>query len=240
MTTSKLGNALGEFGYGGQRILGAMRNAPRYTDVVYARTKAACVNCQRPILEFGAGDGAFVERFLRDGMMVECVEPDAYNQAALRRLGVRVVDSLNEVATAQFEFAYTINVLEHLAELDHCLAELHRVCPNGRLFVFVPALTILWTSLDDEVGSCPTSYSCIPNGLPERIGFEVEVSQYFDSLGFLAALGVRLLEKAAMFKYSPGIVGFYDKHILPLSLACDRALSPVIGKSVIAVTSKSS
>jgi SAM-dependent methyltransferase len=235
MKTSK-GSALGEFAYGGQRILEAMRSAPRYTDVVYARTKAACLNRQRPILEFGAGDGAFVERFLQDGMMVECVEPDAYNQAVLRRLGVRVVDSLNEVAAAQFEFVYTINVLEHLAELDHYLAELHRVlCPNGRLFVFVPAFTILWTSLDDEVGHVQRFTLASLTDCLKRTGFKVEVSQYFDSLGFLAALGVRLLEKAAMFKYSPATVGFYDKHIFPLSLAFDRALSPIAGKNIIAV-----
>jgi SAM-dependent methyltransferase len=235
MTNGKVG----EFAYSGHRILGAMRSAPRYADAVYARTKAANANCRKPILEFGAGDGAFVERFLRDGVMVECVESDTSNQTLLRGFGVRVVGTLNEIATAQYEFAYTINVLEHLTELQHYLTELHRVLRStGRLFVFVPAFNILWTSLDDEVGHVQRFTQAALTDCLKRAKFKVDMSYYFDSLGFFAALGVRVLQKAGFFKYSSATIGFYDKHILPLSVACDRALSPVLGKNVIAVASK--
>jgi SAM-dependent methyltransferase len=241
MTAGKVADSTGELTYGGHRILEAMRSAPRYADAVYASAKAACLKREAPILEFGAGDGAFVERFLRDGMMVECVEPDPLNQAALRALGARVVGSLNEIATARYEFVYTINVLEHLAEFDHYLAELNRVLrPNGRLFVFVPAFKILWTSLDDEVGHFQRFTLASLTDCVKRAGFKIDASRYFDSLGFLAALAVRLLEKAALFKYSPATIGFYDRHILPLSMTCDQALSAVLGKNVIAVASKSS
>lgn len=202
-----------------------MRSAPRYADTIYAHTKAACVNPNRPILEFGAGDGAFVERFLRDGTTVECVELDPHNQSILREFGVRVVDSLNEIATAQYEFVYAINVLEHVAELDHQLAELNRVLrPDGHLFVFVPAFKILWTSLDDEVGHFQRFTLASLKDSLKRAGFKVNSAHYFDALGFLAALTVRLLEKASLFKYSPATVGFYDTNILPLSIGCDRFL----------------
>jgi hypothetical protein len=37
--------------------------------------------------------------------------------------------------------------------------------------------------------------------------------RYFDSLGFLATLGVCLLEQVNLFKYGSGSVGFYDRYI---------------------------
>ena len=180
MTTDKVADSKAEIAYGGHRILGAMRSAPRYANAVYACAKAACLKREAPILEFGAGDGAFVEQFLWDSMMVECVEPDPFNQAALRALGVRVMGSLNEIVTAQYEFVYTINVLEHLAELDHYLAELNRVLrPNGRLFVFVPAFKILWTSLDDEVGHFQRFTLASLTDCLKRAGFDIDTSRYF-------------------------------------------------------------
>ena len=71
-----------------------------------------------------------------------------------------------------------------------------------------------------------------------RHGLAVEQSRYFDSLGFPAALGVRVMERLGAFRYSPGTVGFYDRALLPISLAGDRLLSGFLGKNVIAVASK--
>jgi SAM-dependent methyltransferase len=239
MTAGKATDSGGEFEYGGHRILEAMRSAPRYGDAVYAFAKSACGSLSAPILEFGAGEGAFVERFLRDGTAVDCVEPDPLNQEALRLLGVRVVSDLSEIANGQYEFVYAINVLEHLTELDHYLAELNRVLrPSGRLFVFVPAFTILWTSLDDEVGHLRRFTLRSLTDCVKRAGFEIDASHYFDSLGFFAASAVRLLEKVGLFEYSPATVGFYDRVFLPVSMTCDRALSTILGKNVIAVASK--
>jgi len=139
--------------YVGRRILEAMRSAPRYADEVYAQVRFACRSVAGPILDFGAGDGVFAEKFLRDGVVVDCVEPDAANQTSLRELGLTVVADIRAVTSDHYCVAYSINVLEHLHQPDWYLAELRRVLrPRGTLFVFVPAFDILWTSLDDEVG----------------------------------------------------------------------------------------
>src|SRR5262249_52032135 len=131
----------------------AMRSAPRYADAVYAMAKAPVSDARKQIVEFGAGDGSFVERFRNDGHFVVCVEPDKKNQEALRLLNVRVVTDVAELPDASFSYVYTINVLEHLADVRTSLLEIHRVLqPGGVLFVFVPAFNLLWTSLDDEVG----------------------------------------------------------------------------------------
>lgn len=226
-------------GYAGHRILEAMRSAPRYADAVYAHTRAAFSSVEGPILDFGAGDGAFVERFLRDGAAVDCVEPDATNQSALRALVPAVAGDISALAAERYALVYTINVLEHLGELDYYLAELYRVLRRGgRLFVFVPAFDILWTSLDDEVEHIQRFTRRSLSAHLERAGFVIESLRYFDCLGFFGALAARILEKVGLFSYSAGTIGWYDRAILPISLVGDSILSRMVGKNLIAVARK--
>ena len=186
-------------GYAGHRILEAMRTAPRYTDAVYAHARSALSSNEGPILDFGAGDGTFVERFVRDGVAVECVEPDAANQSALRALVPVVAADTQGFAAERYTFVYTINVLEHLPELDRYLAELCRVLRRGgRLFVFVPAFDILWTSLDEEVKHIQRFTRQSLSADLENAGFAVETLRYFNSIGFFAALTVRMLETVGL------------------------------------------
>jgi putative flippase GtrA/SAM-dependent methyltransferase len=225
--------------YAGHRVLEAMRSAPHYADAIYAYLRSASPAIEGPVLDFGAGDGVFVERFTRDGVEVECVEPDSTNQAALRDRRCTVVSDVRSLASDRYAFAYTINVLEHLHELDHYLAELYRVLrPGERLFVFVPAFNILWTSLDDEVGHVQRFTRRTLNGRLARAGFKVEASYYFDSLGFFAALAIRILESAGLFAYSSTTISFYDKVLLPLSMFGDQFLYNVAGKNVISIARK--
>jgi SAM-dependent methyltransferase len=240
LTEGEVGDPSGNRTYTGHRILEAMRSAPRYASAIYARAKFACAKSESPILEFGAGDGVFVERFLTDGMIVDCVEPDPFNQASLRALGAHVVANINQVGDDQYEFAYTINVLEHLSEVDRYLIELRRVLrPGGRLFVFVPAFAILWTSLDDEVGHVQRFTIRTLTEHTERTGFQLDACSYFDSIGFFAALSVRVMEKLGLCEYSPRTIGFYDKAAVRMSIFCDKFLSRFLGKNVIAVVRKS-
>jgi SAM-dependent methyltransferase len=225
--------------YAGHRILEAMRNAPRYADAVYRMVRSALPPGSSRILDFGAGDGMFAERLLRDGLKVDCVEPDPENQRSLASLGLSPVADIATVDDDHYDFIYTINVLEHLHDLDHHLAELRRVLSaNGRLFVFVPAFAILWTSLDDEVAHVRRfTRASLARALASS-SLVIEECRYFDSLGFPAALGVRALEAVGAFRYSPQTVGFYDRALLPFSLVADRMLSGVLGKNVVAVARK--
>jgi SAM-dependent methyltransferase len=225
--------------YAGHRILEAMRSAPRYADAIYRLIVAALPPDGSQILDFGAGDGAFAERFRRDRCTVDCVEPDPANRQSLAAIGFHSVPGIADLPAGRYDFIYTVNVLEHLEDLSYHVAELCRVLrPGGRLFVFVPAFTTLWTSLDDEVGHVRrftrrTLTLALADG-----GFAVEESRYFDSLGFIAALGVRLLEKIGAFRYSPETVGFYDRVLLPASLLGDGTFSRFLGKNVVAVARK--
>jgi putative flippase GtrA len=116
--------------YTGHRILKAMRSAPRYANEIYFQLRSAIPPKVGPILDFGAGDGLFAEKFLIDGTAV-CVEPDLTNQAILRGLGLKVAGSIGELGNNRYCLAYSINVLEHLEQLEWYLGELNRVLRPG-------------------------------------------------------------------------------------------------------------
>lgn len=225
--------------YPGHRILAAMRSAPRYADAIFRLLRAAVPPGSSRILDFGAGDGMYAERFLREGGRIDCVEPDPANRRSLVALGLSPLETIAALPDDRYDFIYTVNVLEHIRDLDHHVVELRRVLrPGGRLFAFVPAFAILWTSLDDEVGHVQQFTRASLTEALARGGFVNDHCRYFDSLGFVAALSIRAFETIATFRYSPRQARFYDRMLLPASLVGDRLLSGVVGKNVMAVAHK--
>jgi SAM-dependent methyltransferase len=222
--------------YTGRRILEAMHEAVRYTRAVSGLIEKAWPADAIQVLEFGAGDGAFVKQFRAAGANVDCVEIDRTLRVGLQTLGGRVYGDIREAASESYDFIYSVNVLEHIPDLVREVAELKRVLrPGGVLFVFVPAFRLLWTSLDTEVGHVTRfTRGSLATALKEG-GFQVSSMAYFDSLGFPAAIAVGFLEKLNLFSYGGGTVGFYDSYIFPVSRALDIGLQHVLGKNLVAV-----
>lgn len=225
--------------YTGRRILEAMHEAVHYTGAVSGLIEKAWPKAAGRVLEFGAGDGAFAKQFRAQGADVDCVEIDAGLRAGLRDLGCRTYGDIREVESESYDFIYSVNVLEHIADLESEVKELRRVLrPEGVLFVFVPAFRMLWTSLDTEVGHVTRFTRASLVTALERGGFRVQHVAYFDSLGFPAALTVRFLEKFKAFSYGGGTVGFYDSYIFPLSRALDSGFQHFLGKNLVAAASR--
>jgi SAM-dependent methyltransferase len=226
--------------YQGLRILEAMHEAVRYNAAIFDLIKRASPPGAQTILEFGAGDGAFMLRFATEGVSVDAVEKDSGLRASLRERHARPIhDDVRMVKSESCDFIYTVNVLEHIPDLDAELSELRRVLrPNGTVFVFVPAFETLWTSLDDEVGHV-RRFTRRTLGMAFRhAGFTITRIEYFDCLGFPAALAVRVLEGLGMFRYRPETVGFYDRRIFPVSRCLDMAFRHLLGKNLIALARK--
>jgi SAM-dependent methyltransferase len=222
------------------RILEAMHEAALYNASLFdliQKTKPA--DAQR-ILEFGAGDGVFVGKFRNDGIAVEGVESDPKLRALLEeQFTCRTYPNIREVDTDSVDFVYSVNVLEHIENLDSELLEVRRVLRlGGSLFAFVPAFEMLWTSLDEEVGHVTRfTRSSLASAL-RRNGFYITRMEYFDCLGFPAALGVRLMETFKIFRYQPESVRFYDRRIFPSSRYLDRFFQYTLGKNIFAVARK--
>jgi SAM-dependent methyltransferase len=222
--------------YVGHHILEAMRSATRYSSAIFEDMQSAMPPHARNVLDFGAGDGLFVQKFGESGVTVDSVEPDLELRARLQSSGVVAYSDIREIQNSSYDFIYAVNVLEHLSNLEESCAHLSRIIrPHGKLFVFVPAFELLWTKLDDEVGHVRrfTRHSLLD--ALERAGFTVEKIEYFDCVGFPAALGVRLLEKANLFRYDGKTVGLYDRLLFPISRYLDRLFRNICGKNLIAI-----
>ncbi len=224
--------------YAGRRILTAMKAATRYTNCIFGIAQQAAPT-GGSVLDFGAGDGVFAAKFADAGVPVQCVEPDPELRAGLAGVAQKTYADLRDIPSQTYDFAFTINVLEHIADPASVCSELWRVLrPDGRLFVFVPAFPILWTSLDDEVGHCRRFTRRSLSRVLSDAGFIVRRIEYFDSLGFLAGLSVRALEKIGMFSYDHRSIAFYDRRIFPISRKADVLFNGIAGKNVFAVAEK--
>jgi len=225
--------------YTGRRILEVMHEAVNYTATIAGLVERAWPPAAESAVEFGAGDGAFARKFRSGGRRVECVELDDRLRAGLGADGFAVHANIRELADESCSFIYSVNVLEHIPDLDAELRALHRVLrKGGTFFVFVPAFRMLWTSLDTEVGHVTRFTRGSLSAALRRAGFEIDRLGYFDSLGFPAALAVRLMERMGMFSYGGGAVKLYDRYIFPVSRMMDAGLSPLLGKNLIATARK--
>lgn len=216
-----------------------MHEAVNYTQAVFDRLiRARPADCRR-ILEFGAGDGAFVKKFATLGIEIDCVEIDGGLRDILRPTAASVLGDISEAQKGRYDFVYSVNVLEHIDDLDGALGGLYRVVrPGGAIFIFVPAFELLWTSLDTEAGHVTRFTRRRLSAAIRNAGFEVEAMDYFDSLGFPAAVGVRLLEGVGLFRYNPGSVRLYDRVLFPISRVLDVFLRKLVGKNLILVGRK--
>ena len=137
--------------YSGRDNLEAMKNARRYNDYLVNLIRRYSVGSR--ILDHGAGAGTFALRVSTGDVEVVCVEPDSDLRADLERSGMEVASSLEELAPNSLDYAYSLNVLEHIKDEQKTVFDLHRCLrPGGRLLLYVPAFNILYSQMDRHVG----------------------------------------------------------------------------------------
>src|SRR5690242_12083450 len=97
------------------------------------------------VIDFGAGSGTFALPLQRAGLTMTCVEPDAALGAMLRARGLTSVATVEAVENESCDFAYTLNVLEHIEDDGAALRGLHaKLKPGARLLIYVPAFQVLY------------------------------------------------------------------------------------------------
>ena len=185
-----------------------------------------------PIADFGAGTGTFA-RHLRDrGLTVTCIEPDRSLGALLEDDGFRWHPSLDDLAPASMGTVYSLNVLEHILDDTASLRDMHRVlAPGGRLYLYVPAFNVLYSSMDAKVGHHRRYRLEELVGKLTAAGFAVDRARYVDSLGFPATLLYKAVgnRKGDIDTRS---VTLYDRIAFPLSRLLDRAVDRWVGKNL--------
>lgn len=224
------------FRYRGQDVLDLLKGARNYNRWLTNQVIAAKPPQAAKIADLGAGRGTFAEMLRARGLAIDCVEPDPENQAILRELGFPVQTTIDEQEAESIDYVYTLNVLEHVPEDEKLVrAVFSRLRPGGRLFIFVPAFPLLWTSLDDHVEHQRRYRRASLVAMLRRAGFVVVRSRYADCLGFFAAL---LFRRSGKAEISPRSLWIYDRWLFPMSKFLDPVLGHFFGKNLLAVCRK--
>lgn len=224
--------------YSGRDNLEAMKNATRYNNFLLGLIRKHSTGSR--VLDHGAGAGTFAVPVSNGDMSVVCMEPDSRLRAELAQSGLDVVADLGEIETCSVDYAYSLNVLEHIRDDRKSVLDLHRCLkPGGRLLVYVPAFQILYSQMDRHVGHFRRYRRKPLIRLLQTVGFEVSTAYYVDSLGFLATLLYKLVGDRSG-RVSSGSVTLYDSMIFPLSRVIDFLAAGSFGKNLAIVATKSS
>lgn len=137
-----------------------------------------------PMLDVGGGNGAVGLALQKHGLDTVLLEPGPEGALNACRRGLRsVVNATLEdarFADGTFAAAGAFDVVEHIADDEPILREVHRVLrPGGVLCVTVPAYRWLWSSEDDFAGHHRRYTLPRLTKVLERCGFKVAFQTYF-------------------------------------------------------------
>jgi SAM-dependent methyltransferase len=231
---SQLTQREGGADYTGADNLEVMKEAVNYNRYLLdlIRTHAGDA---RTVMDFGAGAGTFAAPTAQAGFDLTAVELDEGLRAHLGRLGLRAAASTAELPAGSFDYAYTLNVLEHIPEDVAALRELRKALkPGARLLVYVPAFPVLYTSMDAKVGHVRRYKRDSLSASILAAGFIIDRVEYADSIGFFATLAFRLTDRGSG-DINVGLLKLYDRVVFPLSRALDRLTHRWFGKNLVLV-----
>lgn len=234
MTDSRIDSSLQREHAGGEN-LEVMKEAENYNRYLrnLIRENAGAVET---ILDFGAGIGTFSDAVDLPSACIHCVEPDAAARTVLAEKGYRAHAQLADLDDHSIDYAFSLNVLEHIEDDAAALAELRRVLkPGSRLLLYLPAFQLLFTSMDAHVGHHRRYRLSGIERLLIQAGFEVEKKAYADALGFFATLAFKAFDGPEPAPLNPRMVRFYDRYCFPLSRILSIPLARVLGKNLYVV-----
>jgi len=223
--------------YVGAENLELMENAVRYTSYVGKIVADALPSTGR-IVEFGAGSGTQTSHVMSPSDRLTCIEINPDLQAVLRSKGYQAAGSLDDVPTALASAIYSINCLEHIEDDGAALRQIHeKLTDDGTLVLYVPAMPVLFSSMDKLVGHYRRYRRRELVALLAGAGFRVTTARYVDSVGVLPSLIYKMIPKASG-EPSAKSLKFYDNYLFPFSLVVDKVTAKLLGKNVFVVAVK--
>ena len=220
--------------YTGIENLEVMREAENYNRYLQRLVEGHAAGARR-VIDFGAGSGTFAIPCAAAGLDVTAVEPDDRLRAAVAAAGIVAVADVAELSSAGYDYAYTLNVLEHIeADVDVLRTLRAKLVPGGRLFVYVPAFPLLYTSMDAKVHHVRRYTRATLRSSLVAAGFEIRTIRYADSLGFPATLLFKLLDNGRG-DVNRRLLRLYDSLAFPVSRALDTLAHRWFGKNLLAL-----
>lgn len=202
------------------------------------------------VMEIGAGIGTMAKRWLVSTDDLHLVEPAKNLFPVLREnfsscSGVSLYHgNLEEVLSKNpslsikaFDAVIMVNVLEHIED-DSCILQLiHRMLkPGGYLLIFVPAMPVLYGSLDKKFGHYRRYTKAGLIAVCRNAGYEIAHSRYFDIFGvFPWWLINRVLHSSTL---NPRMAKLYDRLVVPFARRAEKVVAPPFGKNLVLVGRK--
>lgn len=182
------------------------------------------------ILEFGAGKGEFIRRFIsKKNLELFALEIDTSYVKSLSS-SVKVFNSMDEVSV-ELDCIYLIDVLEHLENDQFFLNQFYdKLKVGGRLFIYVPARMELYSAFDKKIGHFRRYTLKELRAKTMAAGFTIEELRYHELLGYGALWINKLLSNSG--DLNPTAVKLYDKLVVPFTNFIEKFIPAPIGKSI--------
>jgi SAM-dependent methyltransferase len=222
--------------YTGVDNLEVMLEAENYNRYLLNLVRTHMGAAQR-VIDFGAGAGTFAIPVAALGVALTPVEPDPALRATLAAHGLAAAADVRLLADGSFDYAYTLNVLEHIDDDVAALRALRaKLAPRGKLLIYVPAFPVLFTSMDAKVGHVRRYTRSTLVASVKAAGFAVADVRYADSLGFLATLAFKLLgnDRGELDRRA---IRLYDRVAFPVSRVVDGLTQRWFGKNLVLLAS---
>lgn len=211
-----------------------MQFAPNYTGHIGGLVRKYLPRSGQ-ILELGSGDGTQTRRIVEPNPRVICIEQSASRRKVLSEAGYQVSNELSSHIGSDSSALFSLNCLEHIEDDVGALETINKcLMPGGLVVLYVPALPILFSSMDRRVGHYRRYTRKSLRKLLESTGFEVTSCEYVDSLGILPSLIYKVLPNASGEPTKSSVV-FYDKFLFPMSRFLDLLFKKIAGKNILMI-----
>jgi len=227
-----------EFNFSVPHVLEDLKLAKNYNNYIANLVIKFCPNKNGLTLDFGAGTGHITKKCIKHIPNINVIELDSNLRKRLRKNGFNTFESIYKISNESIDYIYSLNVLEHIQDDKKCIQEFYsKLKPGGKLFLFLPAFNILYSSLDRKAEHF-RRYT--KNTLIRKIhdeSFVVKHCYYVDSMGFFMGL---------IFKYYGSKTGdvrradivFFDRFIFPISKLFDSFFGQYFGKNIVLIAKK--
>lgn len=220
-----------------------LTEARNYNQWVYNLCKP---HLGKRLLEIGCGIGNMTDYFLaHPHLLATDIDDNHLQQARARQQGrTHYATDIWDVATPpsatvrayQPDTVICINILEHVENDAVALRNIYELLPaGGKLVLFVPALQMLFGTLDEELLHYRRYSKKAVQNLVAQSGFKTQKLKYVNSLGVFGWwLNSRVFKRRYFSKRQ---VAVYDK-IIPALAWMEKLMPPMLGQSVLCIGCK--
>lgn len=222
--------------YDGTENLIAVQKLVVYNEYVYQLIRSS-MSPGGAVLEVGAGIGEFAGRFHRDGLTIDCLEPEKAFHPLLAKVSREIY---SDIATCprKYDYIISINVLEHIPDDVAALKQLFGMLKEGgALLLYLPAHPFLFSQMDRRVGHYRRYSADEIIAKLTAAGFLVAEKKMVDFLGLFVSLAYKFLAIGDGTLTSRGML-LYDLLISRPTKLFDRLSGWQIGRNVYLVARK--